>query len=175
MVKNTIPNLNIIGCYLDVEARQDNSTIERVWTKLVSKTEVAIARGEGVILMGDMNRPLQAPRPSFGTKLLTKWEENGIIKILNNKEIPTRLDPVTWKGSVLDLGIVSKNIQSLVSSFTVDSDRNWSPFSLRKVTGGPHKKNFSSNKDRNRDREKKSKQREKTWKGGRSMKNTRTR
>ena len=29
LLKNTIPNLNIIGCYLDVESRQDNCTIER--------------------------------------------------------------------------------------------------------------------------------------------------
>ena len=68
LIKSTIPNLNIIGCYLDVESRQDNNSIERVWTKLVSKIEVAIGRGEGVVLMGDLNRPLQAPKPSFGTK-----------------------------------------------------------------------------------------------------------
>ena len=41
LVKSTIPNLIIIGCYLDVELRQDNNSIERVWTKLVSKIEVA--------------------------------------------------------------------------------------------------------------------------------------
>ena len=39
LLKCTTPNLNIIGCYLDVESRQDNSTIERLWTKLV---EVAL-------------------------------------------------------------------------------------------------------------------------------------
>ena len=61
LVKSTVPNLNIIGCYLDIESRQDNSTIERIWTKLVSKVEVAMGRGEGVVLMGDLNRPLQSP------------------------------------------------------------------------------------------------------------------
>ena len=80
LVKCTNPNLNIIGCYLDVESRQDNSTIESVWTKLVSKVEVALGRGEGVVLMGDLNTPLQTPRPSFGTKLLLDWENTGTIK-----------------------------------------------------------------------------------------------
>jgi hypothetical protein len=89
LLKNTIPNLNVIGCYLDVESRQNNNTIERVWTKLVSKIEVAIGRGEGVVLMGDLKRPLQAPKPSYGTKLLTEWEAKGSVHILNDKTIST--------------------------------------------------------------------------------------
>ena len=110
LVKSTIPNLNIIGCYLDVESRQDNNTIERVWTKLVSKIEVAIGRGEGVVPMGDLNRPLQAPKPSYGTKLLTEWEAKGTVHILNDKTISTRIDPHTGKGSTLDLGVVSLRV-----------------------------------------------------------------
>jgi exonuclease III len=106
LLKCTTPNLNIIGCYLDVESRQDNSTVERVWTKLVSKVDIALGRGEGVILMGDLNRPLQSPRPSFGTKLLLDWEELGTMYILNNKDISTRIDPFTKKGSTLDFGVV---------------------------------------------------------------------
>ena len=82
-----------------MESRQDNCTVERVWTKLVSKVDIALGRGEGVILMGDLNRPLQSPRPSFGTKLLLDWEELGTMYILNNKDISTRIDPHTKKGS----------------------------------------------------------------------------
>ena len=181
LLKSTTPNLNIIGCYLDVESRQDNSTIEGIWTKLVCKAELAIARGEGVIIMGDLNRPLQAPRPSFGTKLVTEWENKGIVKILNDNKIPTRIDPVTGKGSVLDLGIVSKSIVSLVSNFTVDSDRNWSPFSLRKVAGGTHKKNFSDHLaikieiGIEKRKVTKAKKREITKKGEKRMRITRTR
>ena len=85
LVTNTIPKLNIIGCYLDGESRSDNMTIERVWSSLTYKVEGALGRGEGVIIMGDMNRPLQTPRPSFGTKLLMEWEESGIVSILNKK------------------------------------------------------------------------------------------
>ena len=110
LIKRTNPNLSVIRCYLDVESRKDNSTIEKVWTKVVSKVETAIGRGEGVVLLGDLNRPLQTPRPSFGKKLLLDWEDTGTVFILNKKEIPTRIDPVTGKGSTLDLGVVSANI-----------------------------------------------------------------
>ena len=143
LIKSTILNLNIIGCYLDVESRQDNNTIERVWTKLVSKIEVAIGRGEGVVLMGDLNRPLQAPKPSYGTKLLTEWEAKGTVHILNDKTISTRIDPHTGKGSTLDLGVVSLNIKNLIMNFEVDTGRNWSPFSLKHVRGGQIVKKFS--------------------------------
>ena len=65
--------------------------------------------------LGDLNRPLQTPRPSFGTKLLLDWEDTGTVFILNKKEIHTRIDPFTGKGSTLDLGVVSDNIHKLAS------------------------------------------------------------
>ena len=64
----------------------------------MSKVEVALGRGEGVVLMGDLNRPLQAPRPSIETKFLTDWESEGAIYILNDKNISTRIDPHTGEG-----------------------------------------------------------------------------
>ena len=130
----TNPNLSIIGCYLDIESRQDKSTIE-------SKVEVALGRREGVVLMGDLNRPLQAPRPIFGTQLLLDWESTGTVFILNKKEIPTRIDPFTGKGSTLDLGVVSANINKLVTNFEVDTNRNWWPFAIKKQ--GDHSKRNS--------------------------------
>ena len=54
--------------------------------------------------MGDLNRPLQVPNPSFGTKLLYNWEETGQVTILNNKHTYTKYDPSTGKGSTLDFG-----------------------------------------------------------------------
>ena len=99
--------------------------------KLVSKVDVALGRGEGVILMGDLNRPLQSPRPSFGTKLLLDWENIGTVYILNDG----RIDPYTGKGSTLDLGVVLLNIKNLITNFKVDTSRNWSPFSLNPYRG----------------------------------------
>ena len=46
LVKNTVPNTNIIGVYLDCE--KDAIKTERVWTKLVAKVETALGRGEEV-------------------------------------------------------------------------------------------------------------------------------
>ena len=130
LIKSTIPNINIIGCYLDVESRQDNNSIERVWTKLVAKIEVAIGRGEGVVLMGDLNRPLQAPKPSYGTKLLNEWEDKGTIHILNNRAISTRIDPHTGKGSTLDVGAVSLNINGCLCPFNAKKSL-WFTFEAR--------------------------------------------
>ena len=78
LLKHTTPNISIIGCYLDVESRSDNDKISRTWQKLVTKIDMAISRGEGVVVMGDLNRPLQQTRPSFGTKLLLQWAESGV-------------------------------------------------------------------------------------------------
>ena len=60
----------IFGVYLDCE--KDIIKTEHVWSKL-GKVEVALSRGEEVILMGDLNRPLQLPTPSHGTKILLDW------------------------------------------------------------------------------------------------------
>ena len=47
--------------------------ISRVWHKLKWKIDTTVERGEGAILIGDLNRPLQVERPSFGTRLLEQW------------------------------------------------------------------------------------------------------
>ena len=136
LLKHTTPNISILGCYLDVESRSDNDKTSRTWQKLVTKIDMAISRGEGVVVMGDLNRPLQKIRPSFGTKLLLQWAESGVVTILNDTKINTRIDPRTGNGSVLDLGIVSSNLCKTVTSFKVDSQREWSPFSMTKKVNG---------------------------------------
>ena len=75
---------------------------------MTDKINQAIAKGEGTILIGNLNRPLNNDRPSFGTKLLNDWIEEGYVKLLNDRSTPTKFDPVTGKGSTLDLGIISK-------------------------------------------------------------------
>ena len=69
-------------------------------------------------------------RKSFGTKLLEDWLQTETVALLNDKNIPTRYDPATGKGSVLDLGIISKDIIKNVTNFEVDSYKNWTPFSF---------------------------------------------
>ena len=57
IIKNTTPVCNVFGCYLDVESRSDQDKISRVWHKLKWKIGTTIERGEGAILLGDLNRP----------------------------------------------------------------------------------------------------------------------
>ena len=63
--------------------------------------------------------------------------------ILNDKGIPTQIDPYTGKGSTLELGVVSINSKNLITNFEVDTKRNWSPFGIKPVPGGSFKKKFS--------------------------------
>ena len=99
---------------------------------MVGKVETALGRGEEVILIGDFNRPLQAPTPSHGTKLLLDWEQTGQVKILNNKNVHTRIDPATKRGSTLDLGVISINLKTRITEFKVDTKREWTPYTMSK-------------------------------------------
>ena len=119
---------NLYSCYLYVE-RSDKDKTSRVWNKLIDKVNRAISKGESTILIGDLNRPLNNDRPCFGTKLLTYWIEEGYIKLLNKRSTPTRFNPVTGKGSPLEL---SKNFIRAVQNFEVDSKRPWTRLSMQK-------------------------------------------
>ena len=69
---------------------------------------------------------------SFGKKLLELWLEVESVTLLNDRQISTRFDPVTGKGSLLDVGITSNNIRKAVSNFEVDTENKWTPFSMTK-------------------------------------------
>ena len=56
-----------------------------------------------------------------------------------NNNIPTRINP-TGGSSVLDLGVVCKNIENFIQSFKVDTDKSFTPFAIRKVKGAEVKK-----------------------------------
>ena len=60
----------------------------------------------GVIISGDFNRPLDSSKTSYGTGLLEKWLSSDPVKLLNNRKVDTRYDPITGKGSLLDLSVV---------------------------------------------------------------------
>ena len=83
--------------------------------------------------MGDLNRPLNSNKYSVGKNLLGNWLEEGQVKLINQRNVDTRYDPVTGNGSVLDLAIISENIWKLVQNFEVDSERTWTPFLINKI------------------------------------------
>ena len=136
--KNTTTVCNLFGCYLDVKSIADQDKVSRVWHKLRGKIDTAIDRGEGAILIGDLNRPLQLGIPSsFGTKLLELWLEGESVTLLNDRQICTRFDPVTGKGSLLDVGITSNNIRKAVTNIEVDTENKWTPSSMTKILRKP--------------------------------------
>ena len=63
---------------------------------------------------------------------LSSWLEGESVTLLNDRNICTRVDPATGKGSLLDVGITSKNISKAVTNFEVDTDKKWTPFSMSK-------------------------------------------
>ena len=69
----------ILG-YVYTNGGKDVIKTERVWSKLVGRIEITLSRGEEVILMGDLNRPLQTPNPSLESLTpkdsLIIWESN---------------------------------------------------------------------------------------------------
>ena len=131
VLKNVSPVLNILAVYLDVE-RGDKERCDRVWRHLTMKIKDIIERGESLVTLGDYNRPLDSIRKSYGTKLFEEWLKNEKVILLNDRNVPTRYDPHTGNGSVLDLGIISENLAKNVKSFEIDSNKEWTLFSLKK-------------------------------------------
>ena len=138
-IDSCVPPLNIVGTYLDVEAGQSTDQLDQVWSKLINKINMIIESGESICLIGDMNRSLQG-KPSYGTKLLRNFLQENTMTLLNDETIPTRIDPFTKKGSILDLCLISNNIKSCIKSFKVDTSLDWTPYSESKCKGETLKK-----------------------------------
>ena len=62
----------------------------RVLRKRVTECE---SKGQNVVLMGDFNAPLNVSDKPFTTaaRKILDWEESGEVRILNDKQIPTRV------------------------------------------------------------------------------------
>ena len=131
LFKDTAPQLHVIGIYLDVE-RGDSDKVSRVWSHLENKVNELIASGCGVLVSGDFNRPLNAVKKSFGTELLENWLKDDCVSLVNDRNVDTRYDPASGKGSLLDLTVVSSNLIRSVKKFEVDSKKEWTPFALIK-------------------------------------------
>ena len=140
-LNHTTPALNIVGLYLDVESRTKIDDIDKVFSLLQYKVEEILSRSESCVILGDWNRPeLFTDKDSYASKQLREWIENEEVDLkLLNDSTPTRINP-TGGSSVLDLAVVSNNIENYVQKFTVDSDKKWTPFAIRKKNGTNVKK-----------------------------------
>ena len=131
-LSSTVPALNIIGTYLPVDSRQSVDDISRLWNMYTEKVQQVLDRGEALVCIGDFNRPLQAKKLTHGTKLLNEWLIDEKMILVNDKRINTRVDPARGTGSVLDLALVSANIESNVTNFEVDSQRKMTAYKMMK-------------------------------------------
>ena len=97
--------------------------MNRTWNLYTKMVQQVLDRGEACVCISDFNRPLQAKKPTPGTKLLNEWIEGGTMKLINDRKVNTRQDPGRGAGSVLYLALVSANIDENVTQFTVDSQK----------------------------------------------------
>ena len=65
-----------------------------------------------------------------GKRLLIQWIQEETMTLLNDSQT-TWADSSSKKESILDLALVSKNIQQYIKSFKVDKDKSITPFSLK--------------------------------------------
>ena len=75
--------------------------------------------------MGDFNTPLndiKNQKPNIATDRLMEWEETGDIRILNDKEIPTRRpDVATHKANCIDIMAIFKGLERKYSDYKLDT------------------------------------------------------
>ena len=105
---------------------------------LKHRVDEDIRRGHNVLIMGDFNTPLNdltnQPR-NVATERLLQWEETGDIKILNNKEIPTRKpDKPTEKANCIDVMAITKGLEKRFSNYKLDTEQEWSPATVQAKT-----------------------------------------
>ena len=117
----------MIGVYFDVEANYTVEVIKSAWFKYKNRVDFILDKGEALVTLGDFNRPIDDPKVTCGRQLLFDWIKEGTMTLLNN-DIRTRVDPGSKKESILDLALVSKNIESYVKSFYVDMEKNMTPY-----------------------------------------------
>ena len=130
--ENTTPALHIIGVYLDVEANSTADEIRKTWNKFKNKIDFILKKGESVVTVGDFNRPINNPKMTCGKRLLIDWLKEDTMTLLNNSQ-GTWVDPRSKKESILDLALVSKNIQQFVKSFKVDVNKTITPCSIKGI------------------------------------------
>ena len=130
--ENMTPALHIIGVYLDVEANSTVDEIRKTWNKFKNKIDFILKKGESIITVGDFNRPINNPKMTCGKRLLIDWIKEDTMTLLNNSQA-TWVDPRSKKESILDLALVSKNIQQFVKSFKVDSNKAITPCSIKGI------------------------------------------
>ena len=137
--------LNIINIYGDVESRTPLEIIEARWEEIMQEIVKIEARGECLLVIGDLNRHLHSElviseksnkRESHGGKLVREFLESEKYVLINGTDLEvngpyTRYDPKDpnddSKKSVIDLVIVSKCLVNYIVKLEIDKYLQWTP------------------------------------------------
>ena len=125
---DTIPPTNIFGVYL--ETGKPDEEKEYAHQKLQQRVTECKNEGQNVILMGDFNAALNDTAKPFNlaARRILEWEKTGDIRILNNKQIPTRVPYRKGdQANCLDLMMISPGLEDRTSNYKLDVDQEWSP------------------------------------------------
>ena len=125
---DTLSPTNIFGVYQ--ETGKPTEEVENAHTSIGKRVTECEERGQNVNLMGYFNAPLNVTEKPFipATKKILEWEETGGIRILNDKQIPTRVS--YRKGDTancLDLMMITKGLVDRTKYYKFDVDREWTP------------------------------------------------
>ena len=107
---SNLQTLHIIGAYLDSKPTVGHAA--HVQARLEEKIEEIKAWGEECLLIGDLNRNVDKPTELPKTRLMQTWFDSGKVELLNNPKVHTRIDPVTGRGSTLELAVITPGLRS---------------------------------------------------------------
>ena len=137
---NFKPAICIINCYGEQESRTCKEEIEARWSRLRKELDKIKARGEGCLLIGDLNKQVGSDdlgvagnhsKVSIGGRLVRELLATKEYCLINNMDVAeggpfTRKDPVDGKNeSCLDLFICSSNLRPFIHKLLIDSDRKY--------------------------------------------------
>jgi hypothetical protein len=104
------PPINIINWYGQQESRTDKEDILQSWSRLKNELNSIENRGEGCLLIGDMNRAVgdgkwgvqgNKPNVSYGGRLMRDLLESEEYILLNNLSLVEGVDNGPW---TMDMG-----------------------------------------------------------------------
>ena len=141
-LENVQPALNIFNIHGMIESRSSQEIILESWGRIKKELAMIEARGEAVLMIGDLNRAVgggelgvagNKEKISFGGQLVRDLVDSEEFVIVNNLGLAVG-GPWTWVDpadpqhrSCLDLAIVSQNLLPFVTDMQVDSSRRITP------------------------------------------------
>ena len=132
--------INVINVYGVVESRNTNDKLNDCWEEVFNQIKKVEAKGELLVIIGDFNVHVgdiiygNNVKRSHGGKLIKEFIDNSNYILLNSSDKAvngpfTRVDPGNDnKKSVLDLCIVSKELEPYVECMLIDNNRNFTPY-----------------------------------------------